>query len=71
MEAERKECRHKQVLMNISTKAEAVKNSKLPQRADDKPGSKYIWSFNTHDSNKDEVERGRSELRSNSGGLCD
>ena len=46
-------------MMNISTKAEAVKNAKQPQSADDKPGSKYIWSFNTHDSNKDEVERGR------------
>ena len=64
-------CHHKQEMMNISTKAEAVKNAKQPQSADDKPGSKYIWSFNTHNSNKDEVERGRSELNLTVRGLCD
>lgn len=52
--------------MNISTKAKAVKNTKQPLNAYDMPGSKYIWSFNTHSSNKEEVERGRSEFRSNS-----
>lgn len=66
MEAERKVCRHKQEVMNISTEAEALKNTKQPPNAYDTPGSKYIWSFDTHSSNKEEVGRGRSELRSNS-----
>ena len=52
--------------MNISTEAEALKNTKQPPNAYDTPGSKYIWSFDTHSSNKEEVGRGRSELRSNS-----